>query len=139
MTEKPNLIELVYVRNAEKLRTETSNKTIMNTIIIGKDSHPISIMEMTHTHETQWKNIQSFNRLYDILRGQLGLYSVDDLVTAMSNSIPTEMVAAYEEARKVFEFVEGDATKADYLDGIGFLNRKGNPMTEFPKVTDKRL
>ena len=139
MTEKPNFIELVYVRNAEKLRTETSNKTIMNTIIIGKDSHPISMMEMTHTHETQWKNIQSFNRLYDILHGQLLLYSVDDLVTAMSNSIPTEMVAAYEEARKVFEFVEGDATKADYLDSIGFLNRKGNPMTEFPKVTDKSL
>ena len=60
-------------------------------------------------------------------------------MTAMSNTIPTETAAAYEEARKVPKFVEGDATKAEYLDGIGFMNRKGNPMTEFPKVTDKRL
>ena len=28
--------------------------------------------------------------------------------------------------------------KAEYIDGIGFLNGKGNPMKEFPKATEKR-
>ena len=83
--------------------------------------------------------IQSFNRLYDILRGQLGLYSVDDLVTAMSNSIPTEMVAAYEEARKVSKVVEGTSTKAEYLDDIGFMDGKGNLMKAFTKAAEKLL
>ena len=60
-----------------------------------------------------------------------------DLVTAISNAIPTETVAAYKEARTVSKVVEGAATKSEYLDGIGFLNGKGNPMTAFPKATEK--
>ena len=62
-----------------------------------------------------------------------------NLVTAMSNAICTETSAAYEEARTVSKVVEGAATKADYLDGIGFINGKGNPMTSFPKAAEKRL
>ena len=63
-------------------------------------------------HETQWNKIQSFDRLSDILCDQLGLNSVADILTAMSNSIPTETTAAYEEARKVSKVVEGAAIKA---------------------------
>ena len=49
------------------------------------------------------------------------------------------MAAAYEEARTVSKIVEGAVTKAEYLDGIGFMNGKGNPMTEFPDAAEKRL
>ena len=79
-------------------------------------------MDMDSTHKTQLNNIQSFDLLPDILRGHLGSYPVADLVTDMSNAIPTETVAAYEEARTVSKVVEGAATKAEYIDGIGFLN-----------------
>ena len=34
--------------------------------------------------------------------------------------------------------MEGAATKAEYLDGIGYLNGKGNPTTAFPKAVEKR-
>ena len=44
------------------------------------------------------------------------------------------MAAAYEEARTVSKIVEGAVTKAEYLDGIGFMNGKINPMTAFTKV-----
>ena len=94
--------------------------------------------EIAPKQKTQWKNIQYFNRLSDMLRGQLGSNSVADIVTGMSNPIPTETPAAYEEARKVSNVVEGTAAKAEYLDGIGFLNGKENPMTEFTKATEKR-
>ena len=52
-----------------------------------------------------------------------------DLVTSVSNAIPTETAAAYEESGTVSKVVEGAATKAEYLDDIGFLNGKGNAMT----------
>ena len=82
-----------------------SNKTMMNTISIGKDSHSIPMMEMVPTHDTQRKTIQSFDRLSDILCGQLGSHLVSNLVTGMSNAIPTETEAAYEEARIVSKVV----------------------------------
>ena len=59
-------------------------------------------------------------------------------MTALSNAIPTETAAAYEGARTVSKVVEGAVTKADYLDGIVFLDVKGNPMTAFSKVAAKR-
>ena len=94
--------------------------------------------EMVPTHNIQWKNIQSFDRLSDILRGNLGSNSVADIVTAMSNVINTEIAAAYEETRKVYKVVEGATTKVEYHDGIGFLNTKGNTMTEFKKAAENQ-
>ena len=114
-----------------------SNKTMMTNIIIGKDSHLILMMEMAPTKYTQWKKIQSSDRLSDILRGKPGLHSVADLVTAISNNIPTEVAVAYKEARTASKVVEGAATKADYLYGIIFLNVKGNSMTDFPKAEEE--
>ena len=35
--------------------------------------------------------------------------------------------------------MEGAATNAEYLDGIGFLNGKGNPMKAFTKAADNFL
>ena len=95
------------------------------------------MVEMVPTHKTQWKKIQSFDHLSDILRGQLGLHSVANLVTAMSNTIINETAAAHNKARTVSKVVEGAATKAEYLDGILFPNGKGNPMTEFTKAEEK--
>ena len=97
----------------------------MTATSIGKDSHFIPMTNMSPTHENQWNNIQCLNRIYDILCGQLGSQSVADLVTAMSNDIFTETIAEYEEARKASKVLEGTATNAEYLDGIGFLNEKG--------------
>ena len=65
MSKKPNFKSLVYAQNAAKDRTAKSNKTMMTTIIIVNDSHLIQITEMAPTHETHWKNIQSFDRLSD--------------------------------------------------------------------------
>ena len=56
----------------------------------------------------------------------------------MSNAIPNETAAAYEEVKKVSKVVEGATMKAGYLDIIGLLNRKGNHMTAFTKVAEKR-
>ena len=95
------------------------------------------MVEMVPTHKTQWKKIQSFDHLSDILRGQLGLHSVANLVTAMSNTILNETAAAHNKARTVSKVVEGSTTKAGYLDGIVFLNVKGNPITAFPKSVEK--
>ena len=61
-----------------------------------------------------------------------------DLLTAMSNAIPTETASTYEEARTIYKVVEGAATKAEYLDGIVFMNGEVNPMTEFTKASEKR-
>ena len=128
---------LVYAQNVENARTATSKKPMMNSISIGKYTHSILMMDMAPTHNTQWKNIQSFDRLSDILRGQLGSHSVADLATAMSTTIPNEITAAYEEAKKVYKVAEGKVTKADYLDVIGFIYGKWNPMTEFTKAARK--
>ena len=97
------------------------------------------MLEMAPTHENQWNNIQFFNCLSAILCGQLWSHSVADLVTAMYNTIPTETAVAHEEERKVSKVVEGAATKSEYLDGIGFLNGKGDHMTEFTKAVKKRM
>ena len=59
MSAKHNLKALVYAQNVAKARTDMSNKTMVTTIIIVKDSHSIQMMEMEPTHETQWKKIQS--------------------------------------------------------------------------------
>ena len=134
MYENLDFKALVCVKNVAKASTATSNKTIMTTISISKDIHLITIMVMVPTHETRWKNIHSLNRLSDILHVQLGLHPVDNIVTDMSNAVPTETAAAYEEARTVSKVAEGAATKAEYLDGIGFMNGKINPMTAFTKV-----
>ena len=134
MCAKQNLKALVYAHNAVKARMDMSKKTMMTIINIGKDSHSIPMVEMATTLDTRWKTIQSFDRLSNIFHFQLGSHSVADLVTAMSNAIYTEMAAAYEEARAVSKVVQGAATKAENLDGIGYLNGKFNSMTEFPKV-----
>ena len=63
---------------------------------------------------------------------------MSNLVTAIYNTITTEAAAAYKEARTVSKVVEGAATKADYLDGIRFINGKGIPMTDFPKAAENR-
>ena len=91
-------------------------------------------MEMEPTHNTQRKNIQSFDCLSDILYGQLVSHSVADIVTDMYNAIPNETASAYGESRKVSKVVEGIDTKEEYIDGIGFLNGKGNPMKQFTKA-----
>ena len=137
MSTNPNFKARVYSQNAANSRTATSNKTMMTTVIIGKESHSILMMEIAYRHKTQWKKIHSFDRHYDILRGQLGLNSVADLVTTTSYAIPTETASEYEEARKVSTVVEAAITKAEYLDDIGFLNGKGNPMTAPPNVSEK--
>ena len=95
------------------------------------------MMEMAHINETQRKKIHYFDCLYYILCGQLGSHSVANIVTAMSNAIPTETSESCKEARTVSKVVEGTATKAEYLDGIRFMNGKGNPMTAFPKAAEK--
>ena len=56
----------------------------------------------------------------------------------MSNNIPTETSVAYKEAKTFSKVVEGAARKEGYLDGIGFMNGKGNTITEFPKAAEKR-
>ena len=137
MSANPNFKALVYAQNAVKARTATSNKMMMTTISIDKYSHSTPMTEMAPTHETQWKKIQYFNCLSNILRGQLGSNSVANIVTAMSNVIPTETAAEYKEARMVSNVVEGATTKSGYLNGIGFLNGKGDPMTAFPKGAEK--
>ena len=133
MYSNMNFKALVYAHNAAKARTATSNKAMMTNISIGKDSHLIPMMDIAPTHDNHWENTQYFDRLSEILCNKRGSYPVADLVNDMSNVIPTETEAAHEEARKVSKVVEGAATKAEYLDGIVFLNEKGNPMTEFPK------
>ena len=64
---------------------------MMTTISIGKDIQLILTTETVPTHENQWKKIQSFDRLSNILCGKLGSYLVADLVAAMFNTIPTGM------------------------------------------------
>ena len=92
--------------------------------------------EMVTTHNKQLKKIQSFDRLSNILCGQLWLYSVANIVNSMSIAIPIETSAAYKEARIISKVVEGAAMKAEFLDGIVFLNWKMNPMTESPNESD---
>ena len=101
MSANPNFKYIISAQNAVKARTSTSNKTMMTTISIGKESQSILMVEMAPTHETKWKKIHSFDCLYDILRGQLGSHSVVNLLTDMSNTIPTETAAAYKESRTV--------------------------------------
>ena len=94
---------------------------MMTIISIGKDSHLIPIIEIALTYDTQWKNIQYFDLLSVIFCSQLGLNSVVDLVTSMSNIIPTEIAESYKDSRKVSIFVEGSSKKAEYIDGIRFF------------------
>ena len=54
MYSKPSFKALVYAQNVAKASTSTSNKTIMTTSSIGKDSYSILIMGMLPTHKTQW-------------------------------------------------------------------------------------
>ena len=89
MSANQKIKAFVYSQNAAKARTATSNKTMMTTISISKDSHSIPMMEIAPAHETQWNKIQSFYHLSDNLHGQLGSDSVTDLVITMSNSVPT--------------------------------------------------
>ena len=67
---------------------------MMITIITSKDIHLILMTRIAPMHKTKWNNIQYFDRLFDILCVQLVLYSVAELVTTMSNAIPTEIAAA---------------------------------------------
>ena len=94
----------------------------MTTISIGKDRNSTLMTEMVTTHNNQLKKIQSFDLLSNILCGQLVLYSVANIVTSMSIAIHIETSAACKEARIISKVVEGAAMKAEFLDGIVFLN-----------------
>ena len=70
-----NKIDFLHGDNCNRHDTSissTSLNTLMMTVSIGKGSYSITMVEMECTSNVQWTNIALFDRLADILKGQIG-------------------------------------------------------------------
>ena len=100
----PNLNAASILRNQSTRTTNSfssasTNLSGMKTVYVGKDQHPVTIMQMAHVNEVVWKKAASFENLCNTAQSLLEAHSTADIMALIAKEIPMDTGAAFQEAQ----------------------------------------
>ena len=110
--------------------SSVSNLSGMKTVLVGKDQQPVTIMQMAPVNESVWRKAASF----DILRNTahsplLETHSIADVISLVSNKLPIDTGAAFQESQEVAKMVTGSALRVENLHPSAFLFQRASNLS----------
>ena len=135
----PNLNAASILRNQSTRTTNSfssasTNLSGMKTVYVGKDQHPVTIMQMAHVNEVVWKKAASFENLCNTAHSLLDAHSTADIMALIAKEIPMDTGAAFQEAQAAAKVVTDNVFNIDNLHPNAFLNSDGKMLKFAPTV-----
>ena len=135
----PNLHAASILRNQQSTRTthslnsDTSSLSGMKTVNVGKDQHPVTIMQMPHVNETVVrKKATSFENLCNTAYSLLEAHSTADIMALITKEIPMDTGADFQEAQVAAKMIIDNVFNIANLNPNAFLNSDGKTLKFAP-------
>ena len=131
----PNMNASSILRNQSSRTTSFStNLSGMKTVFVGKDQHPVTIMQMAHVNDPAWKKAASFENLRNNAHSLLEAHSIADIMALIANEVPMDTGAAFQEAQAATTKIMDEVFNVDNLHPSAFLNSDGKTVKFTPTV-----
>ena len=120
--------------NTSALSLSTRNGHVQSTfgvriIPIRKYMQPIALDKMTYVNRFSWKKSASFTTLKDTIYPLAETHTVADVVSLVSNELPLDTGAAFQEAQSVTKKLMESCISIPYLEPLAFLTSAGKVKT----------
>ena len=138
MSSSPNLHAASILRNQQSTRTthslnsDTSSLSGIKTVYVGKDQHPVTIMQMPHVNEAVWKKAASFENLCNTAQSLLEAHSTADIMALITKEIPMDTGADFQEAKVAAKMIIDNVFNIANLNPNAFLNSDGKTLKFAP-------
>ena len=106
-----------------------SSNNRMRVIHIGKDSQPVSLPKMATVNAESWRKAASYQTLNNSVYSLLQAHTVADVVTLVSNELPMDTNAAFQEAQTASLSILGHCLHVENLEPMAFLSSTGKSVT----------
>ena len=134
----PTMNAASILRNQSSTTTNFSTTSLklsgMKTVMVGKDQHPVTIMQMAHVNEPTWKKAASFENIFNTAHSLLEAHNVADIMALVANKIPMDTGAAFQEAQSASKRITGDVFNIVNLNPSMFLNSDGKNIKFTPTI-----
>jgi len=104
----------------------------MKTVLVGKDQQPVTIMQMASVNKSAWRKAANFDNLRNTGHSLLETHSIVDVISLVSNKLPIDTGAAFQESQEVAKMVMGSALRVENLHPSAFLNSEGKQLKFHP-------
>jgi len=104
----------------------------MKTVLVGKDQQPVTIMQMAPLNASAWRKPASFDNLRNTVHSLLETHSIADVIALVSNELPIDTGAAFQESQEVAKMVTRSALRVENLHPSAFLNSEGKQLKFHP-------
>jgi hypothetical protein len=121
-------------RTTNSFSSDSTNLSGMKTVYVGKDQHPVTIMQMAHVNEVVRKKAASFENLCNTAHSLLEAHSTADIMALIAKEIPMDTGAAFQEAQAAAKVVTDNVFNIDNLHPNAFLNSNGKMLKFAPTV-----
>jgi len=141
----PNLHAASILRNqstrtsTQSLSSDSSNLSEMKTVYVGKDQHPVTIMQMPHVNEAVWKKAASFENLCNTVHSLHEAHSTADIMALITTEIPMDTGTAFQEAQAASKVVMNHVYNIGNLNPSAFLNSVGKTLKVAPTARPEDL
>ena len=99
-------------------------------VCIGKDQHPVSILSLVATDSPTWQKAACFNELSDTAKNLSdSAYSVADILSFLSDELPSNTSAAYQESTRVTCNILACVYNVSLLNPTSCFISKGNTVS----------
>ena len=112
--------------HALSLASKKSMRSGMRVAHIGMNSQPVNIAGMSSVNSHSWKKSVSFEYLKCNIYPLASAYTVADLISIVSNELPQDTGAAFQEAQSTARSVNGNILLVGNLETLAFLISTGN-------------
>ena len=92
---------------------------------VGKDTYPMSILEMASVDDGGWKKCVSLESLLSTIQRKIDVQNTVDLISVISQQIPINVTTAFMKSTRVKENIISSMTIIDNLTGLTFLHSDG--------------
>ena len=110
---------------ALSLASKQSLGSGMRVVRIGKDSQPVNIAVMSSINSHSWRKSASYESLKRNVYSLATAHTVADLISMVSNELPQDTSAAFQEAQFVAQMVMDNVLIVGNLEPIAFLSSTG--------------
>ena len=111
--------------NALKLAARQSSNSSSHVVHVGKYARPVTLPVMSSVNSRSWKRSASFNCLRISVYDLAGSHPVADTISLVSDELPLDTWAAFQEAQLVVQTVIEHVTLIQNLEPLAFLTSTG--------------
>ena len=107
----------------------------MRVVYIGKDSQPVNLAVMSSVNSHSWRKSASYKSLKYNVYSLVTAHTVADLISMVSNVLPQDTGAAFQEAQSAAKMVMNNAILVSNLEPLVFLTLTGK-VTNIKDASD---